>query len=33
MITQVTGKLIAGLIGLMAFGPAGLCSAWFRSRL
>ena len=24
MITQVTGKLIAGLIGLMAFGPAGL---------
>jgi len=24
MITRVTGKLIAGLIGLMAFGPAGL---------
>ena len=23
-MTQVTGKIIAGLVGFMAFGPAGL---------
>ena len=28
-MTQVTGKVIAGLIGFMAFGPAGLLFASF----